>query len=236
MRKLSLLLAVATGCASMMGSKSEPKSETLTAQSTAQQQYQGAADAQKRAADEQAKAESAQREVMAAQKSLADAQARAAGQQAKAEQAQAEAQKLARQAQEQGKQAQEQAVQSQTQQKDAHMARLEKARSWTDEKVIDGQLLESKGSALRIRSPDRRDLTLDLTDATAISIDGQQSGASKLQPGSDVRASYQMVDGRAKALKLEVRSNAQGQEEKPAMNEAPAQSPTNENESAPAPR
>jgi len=82
----------------------------------------------------------------------------------------------------------------------------------------------------------RRDLTLDLTDATAISIDGQQSGASKLQPGSDVRASYQMVDGRAKALKLEVRSNAQGQEEKPAMNEAPAQSPTNENESAPAPR
>ncbi len=223
MRKLALLLVVAAGCAGMMGSSnSEKKSETVTAQEQAHSDYQRAADSQKRATEEQAKAEQAQREVTAAQKNLADAQARARGQQARAQQAQADAQKISEQAQQQGMQAQQQAVQAQSDQKAEHQQKVAEAKKWTDEQTVNGQVLEAKGSSLSIRTQDSKNLTLGLTDSTSINIDGQLGSAANVQPGSDVRASYQMVDGKAQALSLDVRSNGSKGDNLPQSNPQPS--------------
>lgn len=225
MKRLALLLVVASGCAGLMGSKNETKSETMTAQEQAHSDYQRAADAQKRASEEQAKAEQAQREVVSAQKSLADAEARARGQQSRAEQAQADAQKISQQAQQQGRQAQQQAVQSQASQKEEQQQKVAEAKGWGDEKTINGQVLESQGSTLRIRTRDSQNLTLGLTDATSINIDGRMGAAANVQPGSDVRASYQMVDGKAQAVSIDVRSKASPVDAAPAGTDPSATPP-----------
>jgi colicin import membrane protein len=208
MRKLALALVVATGCAGMMGSKNETKSETVTAQQEAHADYQKAADAQKRATEEQSKAEAADREVATAQKNLADAQAKARGQQARAVQAQADAQRVSAMAQQQGSEAQQQAVQSQSSQKEEHLQKVAQAKKWTVEQTVNGQVVDAQGSSLRIRTRDSQNLTLGLTDSTSINIDGRMGSAANVQPGSNVRASYQMVDGKAQALSLDVRSNS----------------------------
>ncbi|MFL5459030.1 MAG: hypothetical protein ACJ78X_21735, partial [Myxococcales bacterium] len=60
--------------------------------------------------------------------------------------------------------------------------------------------------SLKVRAGDR-DMNLQLSDSTAITVDGKSSSAQQIQPGSDVRASYQMVDGQAQALKIDVKSS-----------------------------
>ncbi len=205
MKKLALILVVVTGCAGM-GSMGDSKSATMSEQEKARSDYQKAADAQKRATEEQGKSEQAQRDVVAAEKSVADAQARARGQQARAEQAQVDARKISAQAQQQAEQAQQQAVQSQSAQTVEHKQVLSEAKKWTDEKTVNGQVLEVKDSSLRLRTNDSQNLTLGLSDATSINIDGRLGSAANVQPGSDVRASYQLVDGKAQALSLDVRS------------------------------
>lgn len=148
------------------------------------------------------------REVDSAQKALAEARLRARGLHGKAEQEQADARRLADQAHSQGAQAQAEAGKSQLKESQAHEQQLEQNhKTWNSQQTVDGQVLETKGNGLKIRTAGRQDVSLDLNDSTAISIDGKMGTASQVQPGSDVRASYQLVDGRAKALKLEVRSN-----------------------------
>jgi hypothetical protein len=206
-KTLCLALAVmAVGCAS---GGSEKKSETVAGQSSAGGQYQRAADAQKKATDEQTKAESAQKDVEQAQKALAEAQAKARGQQVKAQQAQVEAQTLGRQASQSGTALQHEAVQSQRQKKRTNQQDIEKKQAaWTDQKHASGQLLESSGNQVRVRTGNKRDLALDMSDATAVTIDGKPGSISQVQPGSNVRATYQMVDGRAKALSVDVRTKS----------------------------
>jgi hypothetical protein len=50
-------------------------------------------------------------------------------------------------------------------------------------------------------------MSLKLSDSTAVTIDGKPSSPTQIQPGSDVRASYQVVDGQPTALKIDVTSN-----------------------------
>ena len=38
---------------------------------------------------------------------------------------------------------------------------------------------------------------------------GSRARSARIKPGSDVRASYKMVDGKAKALQIDVTSRAQ---------------------------
>jgi len=45
-----------------------------------------------------------------------------------------------------------------------------------------------------------------VTDSTAVRVDGRSASLSQIQPGSDVRASYQMVNGQAKALQIDASS------------------------------
>jgi uncharacterized protein (DUF3084 family) len=218
-RWFTLGAAVAlAGCAGLGGSKNnESTSQTSKVQSQAASAFQRAADAQKQANDEQAKAEKAQEEVTAAQKALADAQARAQGQQAKAQQAQQHARELAQQAQSEGQTSQQQALQIQqseaTQRQTLHQ---ENQKAWTQTRDVNGKVFQASRDTLKVRAGDQ-DMSLKLSDSTAITVDGKPSSPRDIQPGSDVRASYQMVDGQATALKVDVTSS-QGSSNPSGMN------------------
>ena len=212
--KISIALVAAaalSGCASMGGHSNEAKSQTVTAQERAQEQFQRAADAQKMATQEQQKANEAQQEVARAQKALADAQATARGQQTKAQQSQEEAQRLATQASTQGQQMQETAQTAMQQETKQQSAQVKQRQDWTEAKSITGQVVQASGNQLILRSPEaQQDLSLDVTDSTALRVDGQHASIAQVQPGSDARASYQLVAGKATALRIEVTST-QGQ-------------------------
>jgi hypothetical protein len=204
MRKIVLpAVALAFGCA--MGGQETKKSEAMSAQDQAHQQLQQAADAQKRAADEQALVEKDQQEVVQSQKALADAQAKLRGQQMKAKQAQADAQRLSEQANQDARQQQQQAMQLQDQQARKH-SELTKSQGeqWQAQKDVQGRVLQASSDQLQLRTSDQQLLKLELTDSTAIKFNGRSGTAAQIQPGSDVRASYQVIDGKAKALQIDV--------------------------------
>jgi hypothetical protein len=84
-------------------------------------------------------------------------------------------------------------------------------QSWTAEQNLSGTVVRKSGDQIRVRTQDQGLMNLDVTDSTAISLDGQKASVDQIQPGEDVRASYQMIDGKAKALTIDVSSNANGQ-------------------------
>ena len=209
MRKWIALVALSVGCA--FGGQETKKSETRTAQDQAHQALQQAADAQKRAADEQAKAEQAQAEVTQKQKELADAQAKLRGQRAKAEQAQRDAQAATRQAQEEASQQQSQAMQSQqSQAQQMRSVNEERQQTWTKEQNVRGRVVSAGSDQVQVRTSDQDVMSLKITDSTLVRLNGQEASLNQIQPGSDVRASYQMVDGQAKALQIDVTSKSAG--------------------------
>jgi hypothetical protein len=202
-------LAVALGCAS--GGQDTKKSETRAVQDQAHQALQRAADAQKRAADEQAKVEKTQQEVTQKQKELADAQARLKAQIAKAEQAQREAELATRDAQQEAAQQQQQAMKVQrTESQQMQSVNQERLQTWTQEKSVSGRVLQADGNKLEVRTPDQNVVQLQVTDATTVRMNGKSASPSQIQPGSDVRASYQVVDGQAKALVVDVTPKGSG--------------------------
>jgi hypothetical protein len=196
-----------TACAGSGGSSNQPKSETQRAQSQAQDAFQRAAEAQKRANEEQAKAEQSHQEVERLQKQLAEAQARAQAQDLKAQQAQQEARRLAQEAQQQATQAQAQATQLQrSESQTRQQIHQQNMQQWTQTKDVQGMALGTEGDAIRVRSPDQGDLRLKVNDSTAVVVDGRTGSPTQIQPGSEVRASYQMIDGQPTAVKVEVTS------------------------------
>src|SRR5258705_2858553 len=205
---LAASFALSLGCA-MFGQdqRAESKSETRTAQDQAQQSLQQAADAEKKAADEQAKVDQLQQNVTQKQKELADAQAQLRGQVARAEQAQRDAQTTTQTGQQEAQLQQQQAVQTQrTETQQMTNLNQERAQSWTKEQSAQGKVVRAGNGQLELRTPDLGLLNLQVSDATAVTLNGQTSSMSQVRPGSDVRASYQLVDGQAKALKIDVTS------------------------------
>jgi hypothetical protein len=184
------------------------KSGTRQAQDDAQQQYQNAAGAQKRATEEQQKAEQAQLDVTKAQKALADAQARLVGQRAKAEQAQRDALQMGRDSQERGALMQEQATQLQRQEaRQGTQTQQGNQQAWMKTRNIRGSVAAVSPGALTVHSDDQGDVRLQVSDSTAISLDGRTATMKDIPEGSAVRASYGLVDGQATAVRLEVISS-----------------------------
>jgi hypothetical protein len=214
MRNMTWVAAVglAVGCATGGQTK---QSETVSAQNQASQSFQAAAEAQKRATDEQQAAEKAHQDVIAAQKALAEAQAKQRGQQAKADQAQADAQRLAAAATEQGTLSQQQAQQNQKVEAQEHQQVVQQNQSWTEAQNLQGTVVSAGNGTLAVRTSDSQMMNLSVNDSTAVTLDGRQSSASQLMPGTDVRASYQMVDGHAQALKIRARSSADASQSTP---------------------
>jgi len=205
MRKMIVLPAVALAFGCAMGGQEAKRSETMSAQDRAHAQLQQAADAQKRAAGEQAAAEKDQQEVERAQKGLADAQARLSGQRMKAKQAQEDARRMSEQAQKEVEQEQQQASQFQEQQTQKN-SELNKSRTqeWTAQKDLEGRVMQASGEEIQVRTSDQQLVKLDVTDSTSINLNGQSGKLSQIRPGSDVRASYQLIDGKAKALQIDI--------------------------------
>jgi hypothetical protein len=205
-------LALASGCAMFGGGQETKKSETRTAQEEAHQSLQKAADAQRRAGDEQAKVEKLQQEVTQKQKELADAQARLKAQIAKAEQAQRDAQEARRVGQQEAAQQQQQAMEKQrTETTQMQSTNKERLQTLTEEKTVSGRVLQAQGDKLEVRTADQNVVQLQVTDTTAVRVNGQSASVSQIQPGSDIRGSYQVVDGQAKALVIDATSKASGQ-------------------------
>jgi len=204
-RMFPLIPAVVLACAT--GSSNPQKSATRQAQEDAQQQYQKAASAQKQAGEEQQKAEQAERDVTKARTVLADAQARLVAQRAKAAQAQRDAIQLGRESQERGAQMQEQATQLQGQEArqraDAERANQQAGKqTWN----VSGAVAAVSPTSLTVRSDDRVDVQLEVSDFTAVNLDGRSASMREIRAGSDVRASYGVVDGRTMAMRLDVTS------------------------------
>ena len=191
-----LLAACATGGEAKRG-------ELVSAQQKAQASSQTAADAQKRAMDEQTKAEQAQRDLTTAEKNVENARIRLRDQRAKAQQAQIDARRLSEQANQEGLRAQEQSAINQ--QALAQQERALSEQRGTMEQTVQGQVVDVQGNELQIWTPQNQDMKLDLS-ASMVRVDGQQSSAAQIKPGSDVRASYKMVDGKAKVLQIDVTS------------------------------
>ncbi|HUJ26183.1 MAG TPA: hypothetical protein VLW85_09205, partial [Myxococcales bacterium] len=123
-----------------------------------------------------------------------------------------DAQRMTQEANQRAADAQEEAAQHQRLQ--AEQARqLEQGRqNWMQPRNVSGSVVEANGSQVALRTSDSQMLRLDITDNTAVRLDGQLSAVSQLQPGEDVRASYQMIDGHAKALQIDATSNRQQQQ------------------------
>jgi hypothetical protein len=208
-------VALASGCAMFGGSQESKKSETRTQQDQAQQSLQRAADAQKKAADEQAKVEQARQEVTQKQKELADAQAKLRGQTAKAEQAQRDAQEATRLAHQEASQQQQQALQTQRSENQQTSSQQQKNQAWTQEQSASGTVVQAGTDQVQMRTQDKDLMKLLITDSTAVTLNGQTASAAQLPPGSDLRASYQMVDGQPKALKIDATSKSSSSTQEP---------------------
>lgn len=200
-----LIPALALACAT--STPSQQMSETRQAQDDAQKQYQNAANSQKHAAEEQQKAEQAERDVTRAQKVLADAQAKLVGQRAKAAQAQRDAAQLARDSQERGAQMQERATQRQGEEaRQEKRMQQENQRAWMQTQNVYGAVAAVTPKSLTVRSVDRGDVRLELGDSTSVNLDGRSASISDVRAGSDVRASYGVVDGQTIATRLDITS------------------------------
>lgn len=202
MRSAMLLFAALVAACATSGETKQ--GELVTAQQRAQATSQSAADAQKQAADEQLKAEQAQRDHIAAQKNVEATQTNLADHRAKAEAAQRQALQLSEEAHQQGMRAQtESTINQQT------LAQQERASSdqlaAKMEQNVQGQVISLQGNELQIWTPQGQNFNLDL-GSSMVRVDGQQASVKQILPGSDVRASYKMVDGKAKALQIDVTS------------------------------
>jgi len=198
----ALVLACATS------SPSQQKSDTQKAQDEAQQQYQNAASAQKHATEEQQKAEQAEQEVTKAQKGLADAMAKNEGQHEKAEQAQRDAGQLGRDSQQRSALMQEQATLLQEQGSlQGKQTQEGNRQAWMQTRTIRGAVAAMSPGSLTVRSEDRGDVRLQVSESTAIKLDGRTASMKELRAGNEVRASYGLVDGHATAVRLDVTSS-----------------------------
>src|SRR5207237_7649483 len=91
----------------------------------------------------------------------------------------------------------------------------QKNQAWTQEQAASGTVVQAGNDQLQIRTQDKDLLQLQITDSTAVTLNGQTASAAQLQPGTDVRASYQRVDGQSKALKIDATSKSSSQEPQP---------------------
>ncbi|MGZ6141858.1 MAG: hypothetical protein ACXWLM_00910 [Myxococcales bacterium] len=198
---MSFAAALLAACATSGEAK---QGELVTAQQKAQATAQTAADAQKAAADEQLKAEQAQRDLTLAQQNEKAAEARLREQRAKAEAAQLQARTTSEAAHQQGMRAQtESTINQQTLAQQERAATEQQAAKM--EQTVQGQVVAVQGNDLQIWTPQNQNMNLDLS-SSMVRVDGQQSSVAQIKPGSDVRASYKMVDGKAKVLQIDVTS------------------------------
>ena len=86
-----------------------------------------------------------------------------------------------------------------------------------ESRAIGGQLISTSEGQVRVQLGDEAVLPLVVNRSTAVLLDGEAVPASRLTAGEDVRASYQMVGGKATALRIEARSRDAEPRQDPGM-------------------
>jgi hypothetical protein len=71
---------------------------------------------------------------------------------------------------------------------------------------VSGAVAAVSPTSLTVRSDDRGDVRLEVSGSTAVNLDGRTASMTEIRAGSDVRASYGVVDGRTNAMRLDVTS------------------------------
>jgi len=139
---------------------------------------------------------------------LADAQAKLEGQRAKAEQAQRDARQMGRDSQQRGEQMQQEATQLQDQEaRQGKQTQQGNQQAWMQTRNIRGAVAAVSPTFLTVRSGDQGDVRLQVNDSTAVNLDGRTASIKEILAGSDVLASYGLVDGQATAVRLDVTSS-----------------------------
>jgi hypothetical protein len=71
---------------------------------------------------------------------------------------------------------------------------------------VEGKLERATSERVVIRRGGREPLTLRVGPGTSVTVDGRAARAEALPQGTDVRAAYQVDDGRATALSIDART------------------------------
>lgn len=81
-------------------------------------------------------------------------------------------------------------------------------KAHASDRIVSGQIREASESSVTISSQagDRR--ILEIAPETTITVDGMEAGGADLEEGRAVRASYNEVDGRQVAVRIEVGEDA----------------------------
>jgi hypothetical protein len=85
----------------------------------------------------------------------------------------------------------------------------ENQQAFAQTQNIQGKVTSASSDELTVMAPGQGDVRLKLNDSTAITIDGRQGSANQIQPGSDVRASYRLIDGTPTAMRVQVTKSSQ---------------------------
>lgn len=86
-------------------------------------------------------------------------------------------------------------------------ARRAQRAAWTETETVRGSVDVVSPRSMTVRSDQDGVMQLQLTEATIVNLDGEKAAISAIRTGSDVSASYGVLDRRMMAVRLEVKSN-----------------------------
>ncbi|HEY3444960.1 MAG TPA: DUF5666 domain-containing protein [Myxococcales bacterium] len=76
--------------------------------------------------------------------------------------------------------------------------------------MVSGTLSRANANQLVIQVPGQGSTTLQINARTQVTLDGLRASFDQLQPGAQVRASYQVQQGQATATKIDAVSSQRG--------------------------
>ncbi len=115
---------------------------------------------------------------------------------------------MGRDSQQRGEQMQQEATQLQDQEaRQGKQTQQGNQQAWMQTRNIRGAVAAVSPTFLTVRSGDQGDVRLQVNDSTAVNLDGRTASIKEILAGSDVLASYGLVDGQATAVRLDVTSS-----------------------------
>jgi hypothetical protein len=197
-------------CAHESTSAQTPEEARLISeQQRSSQALKNATKAQEDANAARANADKAHQDVLDKRAELKTAESKWQNAQLEAQESQAAARQAALTAQSQTAVSQGQALAQQQavqQQRLKDQQRFHKQEATGQQASVMGVFAGAKENTVRIRNPDDKVLTLDVTPETEVFLDGQHVDLAQLPRGADIRADYSLVKDRPTAIRVEANS------------------------------
>lgn len=201
---LALLAACATGKEQQVSPEPPPvqqaKAPPQTREQRVEQAQQDSMKAFERARAAQEQANRLQREAADAQQRADNAQRQFAEAEQRLEEARRDAQRKSAEAITAQQQARQEAERAQATAAESQRLALDLQRNRI---TVVGELAAIGPDTLIIRGPDPQPLRLGLGERTVVTIGGQRVSPEELIAGSEVRATYQILEGRPVALEID---------------------------------